>query len=269
MSSSSSATSSPKRPKRASPADRSGQPGETESESVYRLLIVDDDPDIILALQTYFEEEGYDVEIARDGGQALEMMSREADFDLVILDVTLPVMSGFEILERYHEHGLTSPVLMMSGRGDQEDILKGFGLGAQDYIVKPFEPDELRSRTDALVGRLRGPLEPPSRQLIGRRIVDLEAGTITWDDSELDVAEMELDLLRCLIQNLGYVVTKRRLLREAWHIDDDLIAYTIDPDIAIGRIDRAVQSLRRKLEPDPSKPRYILTVYGLGYRLSV
>lgn len=262
------ATSSPHRhanPEGASPRRTGADNGSGDKGD--RLLIVDDDPEIVLALETYFREVGYEVESARDGGMALELMSRDPGFELVLLDVTLPVMSGFEVLEKSHELGLTSPVLMMSGRGDQEDILKGFGLGAQDYIVKPFEADELRERTDALAGRHARPAGLPARHQIGRRTVDLVAGTISWDDVRHDVAEMELDVLRCLICNLGCVVTKRRLLREAWHIDGDLIAYSIDPDIAMNRIDRAVLSLRRKLEPVPTKPRFIVTVYGLGYRL--
>lgn len=238
------------------------------SSGPYRLLIVDDDPDIVLALETYFKEEGFEVESAQDGARALEKMSQDPGFDLVVLDVVLPGMNGFDVLEKSHERGLTSPVLMMSGRGDQENILKGFGLGAEDYIVKPFEPDELYARTVALVGRLHRTDALPSRHMIGERTIDFEVGSITWDGGSYDISEMELDILRCLVENLGCVVTKRRLLREAWQIDDHLIAHTIDPDIAIDRIDRSVNSLRGKLEPAPSKPEYIHTVYGLGYRLS-
>lgn len=241
---------------------------EPSTNGPFRILIVDDDRDIRLALSTYFSSEGFDVETAADGRRALELMTGKPEFDLVLLDVVLPEMNGFEVLARSQEIGIASPVLMMSARGDHEDILKGFGLGAQDYIVKPFEANELHDRTDAVLGRSNSPDELPLRHAIGDRMVDLQAAVIIHGDSAVDISEMELDILRCLVNNRGCVVTKKRLLREAWRIDDDLIAHTINPDIAIDRIDQTVQSLRRKLEPTPTRPTLICTVYGLGYRLS-
>lgn len=242
---------------RSNNTSRSGHP---------HILIVDDDPEIRLALETYFEMEEYEVTTAEDGVRALELMAEDPDLDLVLLDVVLPKMNGFEVLQKSETLGYTAPVLMMSGQGDQENILKGFGLGAQDYIVKPFEPAELFERTEALVGRDGRRQEDLSHFEIGSYEVDFRTGKITKGDRVVELTELELDILRCLVENRGCVVTKKRLLRDAWHIDDDLIAYTINPDIAVEKIDRHVRSIRRKIEPDPSKPRFIHTVYGLGYR---
>ena len=226
--------------------------------------MVDDDPEILNALETYLQSEGYQVMTAGDGNTALEMMSREPGFDLVLLDVVLPEMNGFEVLEASQERGVSSPVLMMSGRGTQEDILRGFGLGAQDYIVKPFDAEDLVQRTRALLRpEQTGPL---TTFTIGEFLFDFTKNRVWHGDDLVDFTEMEMDILRCLIRNRGLVVTKKRLLRDAWRIDDDLIAYTINPDVAIAQVDRYVQAIRRKVEPNPSKPQYIETVYGLGYR---
>lgn len=258
------------RERRTRPHDRPGAndaAGRGASEGPH-ILIVDDDPEIRLALETYFQMEGYRIDTAEDGVSALEIMKEEPYFDLVLLDVVLPRMNGFEVLQETQSRGYTAPVLMMSGRGDQENILKGYGLGAQDYIVKPFEPEDLFERTEALIGRDGRPLEPVNEYRLGSYVIDFQRSLIRKDTSELPFNEMELDILRCLVRNRGCVVTKKRLLREAWHIDDDLIAHTINPDVAVAKIDPHVGSIRRKIEPNPSKPRYIHTVYGLGYRFT-
>ncbi len=232
------------------------------------ILVVDDDPEIRQALETYFQLEGCSVTSAGNGADALEILGGTPEFDLVLLDVMLPKLNGFEVLRRSQEMGTTSPVLMMSGRGDQEDVLRGFGLGAQDYIVKPFDVEDLVARTKRLLGQRQEFAEPISRYEIGDLEIDFSSERASRNGERVEFSEMELDLLRCLIKNRGYVVTKKRLLREAWQIDDDLIAHTINPDIAIERVEESMRSIRRKIEPDPAKPRYIETVYGLGYRFS-
>lgn len=232
------------------------------------ILIVDDDPEILQALETYFGMEGCRVTSAETGTEALRALGGDHGFDLVLLDVMLPEMNGFEVLRRSQEMGTSSPVLMMSGRGDQEDILKGFGLGAQDYIVKPFDAEELVSRITILLGQRIATAEPLERFTIGDLEIDFVSERAFRQQYSIDFSEMELDLLRCLIKNRGYVVTKKRLLREAWRIDDDLIAHTINPDIAMEKIDQSVLSIRSKLEPDAAQHRFIETVYGLGYRFN-
>lgn len=239
-----------------------------DEEDVPRILVVDDDPEMRQALETYFQLEGCRVTSATNGEDALDCLRDEPGFDLVLLDVMLPELNGFDVLRRSQEMGTSSPVLMMSGRGDQEDILKGLGLGAQDYIVKPFDAEELVSRTKVLLGRRHDTGQPPTTYEIGDLTIDFTRERGIRGDESIEFSEMELDLLRCLIQNRGYVVTKRRLLKDAWRIDEDLIAYTINPDIATEKIDQSIESIRKKVEPDPSEPHYIQTVYGLGYRFN-
>lgn len=239
-----------------------------DEPAVARILVVDDDPEIREALEAYFQQEGCSVTSAANGEDALEQLQDEPGFDLVLLDVMLPKLNGFDVLQQSQKMGTSSPVLMMSGRGGQEDILKGFGLGAQDYIVKPFDAEELVARTKTLLGRRLDTGEPPVIYQIGDLEVDFASHRSYRGDKPVVLTEMELDLLQCLIQNRGYVVTKKRLLQDAWRIDEDLIAYTINPDIATERVDQAVESIRKKIEEDPTKPKYIQTVYGLGYRFS-
>lgn len=239
-----------------------------DEEDVPRILVVDDDPEMRQALETYFQLEGCRVTSATNGEDALDLLRDEPGFDLVLLDVMLPELNGFDVLRRSQEMGTSSPVLMMSGRGDQENILKGLGLGAQDYIVKPFDAEELVSRTKVLLGRRHDTGEPPTTYMIGDLEIDFRNENGVSGDVSVEFTEMELDLLRCLVQNRGYVVTKRRLLKDAWRIDEDLIAYTIDPDIAIDKVDESIESIRKKVELDPTQPQYIQTVYGLGYRFN-
>lgn len=252
------------RSRRTDPGDRTS----SDQGEGARILIVDDDPEIRLALETYFQMEGYEVATAEDGVGGLAMMADEPGFDLVLLDVVLPGMNGFDVLQETQNREYAPPILMMSGRGDQENILRGFGLGAQDYIVKPFEPEDLFSRVQALVGRDADRDIPLRSYSIGEYTIDFETATVRRAGEIVHITEMEFDIIRMLIESRGCVVTKKRLLREAWHIDDDLIAYTINPDVATAKVDSCVRAIRQKLEPNPTQPRYIHTVYGLGYRFT-
>ncbi len=234
------------------------------------LLVVDDNDEIRIALQTYFEELGYEVTAAADGISAMEQIERHRDaLDLILLDVMLPEKNGFEVLEETQEMGLTAPVLMMSGRGSQEDVLRGFGLGAQDYIVKPFNADELVARVRAILGRTMAPADAPMRTM---RVGDLEINFSTFEayrrDERLDLSELEFDLLRYLVQHRGQVVSRKRLLQEAWSIDQDLIMHQIDPDIVAAKLEENIAAIRQKIETDPARPRLIEAVYGLGYRFN-
>lgn len=246
------------------------QPTTTRVESPpIHLLIVDDDEDIRTALESFFLMEGYEVSVAADGEAALELLKEEPGYDLVLLDVLLPKKNGFEVLRESQEMGSSSPVLMMSGRGRQEDILQGFGLGAQDYIVKPFNAEELVARIKAILGRTMAPSEAPMRVV---RAGDIELNFSTYqahrNGEPIDFSELEFDLLRCLAQYRGSVVTRKQLLQAAWSIDQDMITYTIDLDVVSQTVDDHIAAIRRKIEPDPQSPRYLETVYGLGYRFN-
>lgn len=246
-----------------------GPPKDHQVRPELHLLIVDDDPDVSLALRTFLEMEGFRVTTAGDGKQALDLMERDGTLDLVLLDVMLPEVNGFDVLRTSHERGLTTPVLMMSGRGSQEDILRGFGLGAHDYVVKPFEPDELAARVRAILGRTMAPADAPMKRFRSSGLeVNFSTHEVRLRGRVVPLSEVEFDLLRCLIQNHGTVVTRKRLLEEAWHMDVDSIAFSIDMDVVGSTLEKYVASLREKIEPDPLKPRLLETVYGQGYRFN-
>ena len=227
-------------------------------EQSFRMLIVEDDADIRFGLQEFFELNGYAVELARDGEEALDMLRATPDYDIVLLDVMLPKKSGFDVLRESQEMGISAPVLMLTGRGEQESILSGFGLGAEDYVTKPFNAEELAARVKAILHRT----QPPSRAPMDiYRIGDVQINFSTHEahrnGEDLQFTALEFDILRYLIQNEGRTVTRKQLLRDVWGISQEIITRTIDRHIA---------SVRKKIEPDPASPLYIETVYGIGYR---
>jgi DNA-binding response OmpR family regulator len=224
------------------------------------MLIVDDDPGIALVLHDFFQLHGYDVHLASDGDTALAMMRQTPPFDIVLLDVMLPRKNGFDVLKEARESGVRSPVLVLTARGEQENVLKGFGLGAEDYIIKPFNAEELAARVKAILYRTQPPSKTP--------MVVYEIGTVKINFSTheafrsgdaVNFTALEFDILRYLIENKGRTVSRKQLLRDVWGIQQDIITRTID---------RHMASIRKKIEEDSSNPKYIETVYGIGYRFN-
>ncbi len=231
----------------------------TQTPVNYRMLIVDDDPDIATALQDYFEINDYDVTVAHDGEQALEQM-RSEPFDIVLLDVMLPNKSGFEVLKEARSAGIDHPVLMLTARGEKENVLQGFGLGAEDYITKPFNADELAARVKAILARTQPPSKAPMTIYeIGDVAINFSTHEAMRKGEPVSFTALEFDILRYLIENKGRTVSRKQLLRDVWGIKQDIITRTID---------RHMASIRKKIEPDPSNPQYIETVYGIGYRFN-
>lgn len=238
-------------------------------EDAPRMLIVDDNEMIRSSLQEFFEAEGYDVALAADGETALETMRDSPVFDVVLLDVMLPQKNGFDVLRESQEMGLLSPVLMLTGRGEQENILKGFGLGAADYVIKPFSPEDLSARVRAIVGRGQvAGREELDRYTVGDMEIDFVKGRLHRQEQDIELTEVEVDLLRYLVANRGQVVTLKRLMREALTIDTENITFTVDHDTMMRTIEQHITSLRSKLEQNPSAPQYLETVFGLGYRFN-
>ena len=227
------------------------------TDTTYKMLIVEDDADVGMGLQDFFELKGYDVALAIDGEKALDMMQR-TDFDIVLLDVMMPKKNGFEVLRESQDLGVATPVLMLTAKGDQEDILRGFGLGVDDYVTKPFNAEELAARVKAILNRT---LPPDKAPMSIYRIGDVEVNFTTHEairgEEPISFTALEFDILRYLIQNRGRTVSRRQLLRDVWGIDQEIITRTVDRHIA---------SVRKKIEPDPNEPTHIETVYGLGYR---
>lgn len=228
-----------------------------KTEQDFRMLIVEDDQDVGIGLQDFFDLKGYDVTLATDGEAAMQKI-KEQDFDIVLLDIMLPKKNGFDVLKESQELGVTAPVLMLTAKGDQEDILKGFGLGAEDYVTKPFNAEELAARVKAILHRTQPPDKTPMNVYkIGDVEINFSTHEATRGDDEVNFTALEFDILRYLIQNRGRTVTRRQLLRDVWGIEQEIITRTVDRHIA---------SVRKKIEPDPNEPEHIETVYGLGYR---
>ncbi len=223
-----------------------------------RMLIVEDDPEMGMGLQDFFELKGYAVERATEGEQALQKMTLLPAYDVVLLDVMLPNKNGFEILREARKAGVESPVVMLTVKGQEEDKLQGFGLGADDYVTKPFSAEELAARVKAVLKRSKAPAEAPMEVYrFGDVEVNFSNHTAHLGDEEIQFTALEFDILRYFIQHRGRTVSRKQLLRDVWGISGDITTRTID---------RHVASLRKKIEPDPTVPQFIETVYGIGYK---
>jgi two-component system alkaline phosphatase synthesis response regulator PhoP len=221
---------------------------------VSRILLVEDDPGLQRTLRDRLESEGYGVEVAAEAEQGLAR-ALAGGFDLLILDVTLPGRSGFELCRELRERGLGTPLMMLTARGQLADRVQGLKLGADDYVVKPFEMAELLARVEARL-RLRPVRQPELVRFPGLE-VDLRRAEVRRDGVPVRLTAKEFRLLRCLVGHRGVTLERNELLDEVWGCDAMPTTRTVDVHVAW---------LRRKLEPNPRRPRYILTVHGRGYK---
>jgi len=230
--------------------------------SAERILVVEDEEALRLALADALRAEGYDVLEAPDGGRGLELALSEGP-DLVLLDLMLPVLDGFEVLRRLREDRLTSPVMILSARGEEWDRIQGFEVGADDYVVKPFSMRELLLRMRALLARADGATPgldlEGGRVRIGAAVVDFAGYAVEREGRRQGLSRRELDLLRVFLAHEGEVLDRGRLLDLAWGRDEFPTHRTVDMHVL---------KLRKKIEPVPEEPRHLLTVHGVGYRLS-
>ncbi len=229
------------------------------------ILVVEDNPDLAYGLQTTLEIEGYEVTVAPDGPEGLER-ARSDQHDLVILDLMLPGMDGYRVLRTLRDEGSEVPVLILTARGEEADKVLGFNTGADDYVTKPFGLLELLARIKALLRR-SGPKENDGARQSGalERIgdhvmVNLASRTVHRNGQEVSLTPKEFDLLQALIKRRGAVASRLDLLKEVWDYSAAVMTRTVDMHVA---------ELRRKIEPDPSHPKHILTVRKVGYRLEV
>ncbi len=223
-----------------------------------RILVIEDNPNLAFGLRNNLEIEGYEVDVATDGEAGLAQARASAP-DLVILDLMLPRMDGFRVLRALRGDGLEAPVLVLTARGEEADKVRGLKLGADDYVTKPFGVLELLARVEALLRRAaRGAGDAP---VLG--VGDLEIApasrTVRRGGSALTLSPKEFDLLLALVRRRGAFVSRVELLKEVWGYRAGVTSRTVDTHIA---------SLRRKLEPDPGAPRYVITVRSRGYRLA-
>ena len=224
-----------------------------------RILVVDDDRQIVRLVQSYLQQSGFTVLTAYDGEEALYAIRREKP-DLVVLDLMLPKRDGLEItrIVRGDEALAATPILMLTARVEDVDKLIGLELGADDYLTKPFNPPEVVARVKAILRRASGTIKPPAiLQIRGLRL-DLERHVVTIDERPLELTPTEFDILRVLMQNPGRAFTRGELIEKAVGYGYEGLERTVDSHI---------KNLRKKIEIDPAKPEYLETVFGVGYRL--
>jgi two-component system, OmpR family, alkaline phosphatase synthesis response regulator PhoP len=226
-----------------------------------RILLVEDNADLAYGLRNNLEIEGYSIEVVDDGLVALER-ARATRPDLMILDLTLPGMEGYRVLRTLREEGYTIPVLILSARGEETDKVRGFRLGADDYVTKPFSLLELLARVEAILRRSGADPQQSEVPLIrfGDVVIDRAAQRVLRNGADVHITHRELALLLALWERRGRVVNRLELLRAAWGYRADVATRTVDTHI---------MELRRKLEDDPTRPRHIHTVRKVGYRLEV
>lgn len=225
-----------------------------------RVLVVDDDKQIVRLIRSYLEEGGYSVLTAHEGKTALHIIRRERP-DLVILDLMLPEHDGWDITRRVRsdEALAATPIIMLTARVEDTDKIIGLELGADDYITKPFNPREVVARVRAVLRRAGDTLGPGPRILaVGDLRMDTDAHQVTQGDSPLDLTVTEFNLLKVFMQNPGRAFTRMELIEQAFGYTYDNLDRTVDSHI---------KNLRKKIEPDSGNPTYLLTVYGVGYRL--
>jgi two-component system alkaline phosphatase synthesis response regulator PhoP len=228
-----------------------------------RILVVEDNADLAFGLQRTLEFEGYEVVVVEEGNAGLATL-RGGGVQLVILDLMLPGMNGFEILRTLRAEGSRVPVLVLTARGDESDVVMAFQAGADDYVTKPFSTLELVARVRAVLRRGSsegaGPPRGAGRIRFGDIEVDTNARTISKSGSPVDLSPKEFDLLLALSRRNGDVVSRAELLDEVWRYANTAVATrTVDIHMA---------ELRRKLEDDPANPRHLITVRKAGYRLT-
>ncbi len=224
-----------------------------------RILLIEDEPGLVLTLSDLLAAEGYTVETATDGPGGLKRATGEP-FDLIILDVMLPGKNGFDVCREIRQQGRDLAILMLTAKTQVIDRVVGLKLGADDYLTKPFDPSELLARVEALLRRVhKQKLTPVVRFQFGNVQIDFEKAEVVKETSQISLAGKELQLLRYLIDHRGKVISRDELLQNVWEYQPDVSTRTVDVHIAW---------LRQKLEDNPQFPKYILTVRGSGYRFS-
>lgn len=230
------------------------------------LLVVEDEFDLAAGLRFNLEQEGYVVDLAETGEEALQMLlgPQQKDYDLVVLDVMLPGISGFDVAEEMRRNEQFVPILMLTARGHSEDVLKGFTTGADDYLTKPFELEILIARIRGLLRRgewmrAQSPAQPPEPEtfVFGDKSVHYDLLELHVRGEIFKLTLMEMNVLRHLIRNAGRPVARGAMLEAVWGLREDTDTRALDNFIV---------RLRRYIEDDPGKPRHLISVRGVGYR---
>ena len=224
------------------------------------ILVIEDDPSITMGLEMNLAAEGYRVLVAHDGEEGLEK-AREDGIDLVILDVMLPRLNGFEVLRALRSSGHAIPVLMLSARGAEIDKVMGLELGAEDYVTKPFGVAELMARVRAVLRRdHKGRHEREAVFRAGELEIDRATREVTRKGNRIELTATEFDVLLCLIEAKGRVLSREQIQARVWGPDHHGTTRTVD---------NFLLQLRSKLEENPTEPKHLVTVRGVGYRFVV
>jgi len=223
---------------------------------VAKVLIVEDEPNMVAGLRDNFEFEGYQVLTAGDGVAGLERALAESP-DLVILDVMMPRMSGLDVCKQLKSKRPSIPIIMLTARGQEVDKVVGLELGADDYVTKPFSIRELLARVKAVLRRSHGTPKGNEKFAFGEVEVNLRSCQVSRKGKFLDFSAKEFELLRYFLNHPGETLSRDRLLEEVWGYDHFPTTRTVDAHIV---------RLRQKVEPKPDEPRFILTVHGTGYK---
>jgi len=227
-----------------------------EARRPAKILVVEDEPNMVAGLRDNFEFEGYEVITARDGVEGLQRALDESP-DLVVLDVMMPRLSGLEVCRQLRAKRASIPIIMLTARGQEVDKVVGLELGADDYVTKPFSIRELLARVKAILRRTAVIPKDQDRHSFGDVEVDLQRCRVVRSGKALDISSTEFELLKYFICHAGETLSRDRLLEDVWGYDNYPTTRTIDTHLV---------RLRQKLEPDPEQPQYFLTVHGTGYR---
>jgi DNA-binding response OmpR family regulator len=225
-------------------------------ERAARILVVEDEPNMVTGLRDNFEYEGYQVLTAMDGVEGLKRALDEAP-DLVILDVMMPKMSGLEVCKQLRAKRPSVPIIMLTARGQEVDKVVGLELGADDYVTKPFSIRELLARVRAVLRRTKTLPKDQDSYSFSDVEVDLKSCRVSRGGKPVEFSSKEFELLKYFICHSGEILSRDRLLEEVWGYDNYPTTRTVDTHLV---------RLRQKLEPDPEQPRLFLTVHGVGYR---
>lgn len=225
-----------------------------------KILLVEDEPGLILTLTDRLESEGFEVETAKDGETGFRLAASEV-FDLIILDVMLPKKNGLDVCRDLRRQNVQTPILMLTARGETIDKVLGLKLGADDYLTKPFEVLELLARIEALLRRSpnKNQNNQPETYNFGSVSIDFRRAEVRKDNFPIELSALEFKLLHHLIEHRGEVLSRDELLDEVWGYDSTPTTRTVDVHVAW---------LRQKLEPNPRRPQFIVTVHGLGYKFT-